>query len=137
MLKREPEFGEGLWLEWAASWHLGGDPEEDERVWDTLDPNGENGFWDLMEYSHVFGGAAGLKARWDILEEINPEMSAEQLDDLARAHVGEIPDWVREMNAEYAFSMDRPGGVIVRDGGDSIVKMLTRRGTAEHPTPTI
>ena len=121
----EPEFGEGLWLEWAASWHLGGNPEEDQRVWDTLDPNGENGFWDLMDYSHDFGGSTGLRARWDILEEINPEMSDEQLGDLARGRVGEIPGWVIEMNAKYAFSMDRPGGVIVRDDGDSIIKMIT------------
>ena len=120
------EFGRNLWPRWAARWHLGGDPAKDERVWDTL-PNGVNGFWDLMDYARVFGGAAGTKARWDIFEEINPLMSAEQLDDLARAHVGEIPDWVLEMNAEYAFGRDRPGGVIVRGDGASIIRMLTRQ----------
>ena len=60
----EPEeFGKGRWLEWAASWHQGGDPEKDERVWDTLDPNGENGFWDLMDYAREFGGSAGHARR--------------------------------------------------------------------------
>jgi hypothetical protein len=121
------EFGRALWLEWAGSWHQGGDPEKDERVWDTLDPNGDNGFWDLMDYARAFGGSAGLRARWDIMDEINPEMSAEQLDSLARAHVGDIPDWVLEMNTEYAFSRDRPEGVIVRGDDKNIIKMLTRQ----------
>ena len=120
-----PEFGRALWLEWAASWHRGGDPEKDERVWDTLDPNGDNGFWDLMDYARAFGGSAGLRARWDILDESNPKLSAEQLDNLARAHVGEIPDWVRELNADFAYVRDRAGGVLVRDGGERrVVKML-------------
>ena len=47
------------------------------------------------------------------------------MDDLASTHVGEIPDWVREVNADYAYVRDRPGGVLVRDGGARrVVKML-------------
>jgi len=119
------EFGKGLWMEWAGKWHQGGDSVKDERAWDTLDPNGKNGFWDLMDYARAFGGSAGLKARWDILEAINLEMSAEQVDNLAQTHVGEIPDWVIEMNKEYAYVRDRPGGILVRDGGARrVVKML-------------
>jgi hypothetical protein len=122
-----PEFGRGLWLEWTASWNGPVDPEEDARVWDTLDPNGLNGFWDLMDYAREFGGAAGLKARRDILIDIFPEMNTEQVDDLARNHVGEIPEWVTEMNKEYAFSKDRPDGVIVRGDDTFIIRMITRQ----------
>jgi hypothetical protein len=120
-----PEFGKRLGLEWAANWHGGGDPAEDERVWDTLNPNGKNGFWDLMDYARLFGGDAGLKARLNILAEINPGMSAEQVDGLARGHVGDIPDWVRELNEDFAYVRDRPGGVLVRNGGAKrVVAML-------------
>ena len=101
-----PEFGRGLWLEWAASWHLVGDPAKDERAWDTLDPNGVNGFWHLMDYAREFGGSEGRKARGNIFKELLPDMSDEQGEDLARTHVGEIPDWVIELNAQYAFSLE-------------------------------
>jgi hypothetical protein len=120
-----PEFGRGLWLEWAASWHRGGDPAEDERVWDTLDPNGVNGFWDLMDYARAFGGPEGLKMRGTIYKELLPDISDEQLDSLASTHIGDIPDWVGGMNTKYAYIQDRPGGVLVRDGGERrVVKML-------------
>ena len=120
-----PEFGRGRWLEWAASWHLVGDPAKDERAWDTLDPNGVNGFWHLMDYAREFGGSEGRKARGNIFKELIPDVSDEQLDSLVSVHVGEISDWVIEMNGEYAFSKDRPGGVIVRGDDKSIIRMLT------------
>jgi hypothetical protein len=53
-------------------------------------------------------------------------MSAGQVGDLASTLTGAIPDWLRKMNAEYAFIMDRPGGVLVRDGDkQNVVRMLT------------
>ena len=74
----EPEFGEVLWLEWAASWHRGGDPKEDERVWATLDPNGKNGFWDLMGYARRHGDKAARAAYYTFaFPDPTPEEEAE------------------------------------------------------------
>jgi Family of unknown function (DUF5906) len=120
------QFSRREWMEWASKWPAS-DPKEDERVWDTLNSDGDNGFWDLMDYARAFGGPAGLKARSAILIETFPEISAEQLDDLARGYAGAIPDWVIEMNAKYAFSEDRPSGVIVRGDDNVILKMITRQ----------
>jgi hypothetical protein len=129
----EPEeFGRNIWMQWAGTWHDSstpedeqGDPREDRRVWDTLDQNGENGFWSLMDYARDFGGAKGRKARWDFLGEISPEISDEQRGSLAGNYVGKIPDWVREVNASFAYIRDRPGGVLARDGGNGrVIRML-------------
>jgi hypothetical protein len=137
-----PEFGESLWTEWTGRWHWGGDPEEDRRVWSTLGDDGMNGFWDLMDYARQFGGDEGRKARTEIFCELLPTITADQLDNLASTLTGELPDWLPEMNAKYAFIMDRPGGVLVRDGDkQSVVRMLTlaefRNQHLNKPVPVV
>jgi hypothetical protein len=137
-----PAFGEGLWTEWTGRWDWDGNPEEDRRVWSTLGGEGMNGFWDLMDYALEFGGEDGLKARLDILTELNPSMSPGQAAGLAGTFKGELPDWLREMNAKYAFIMDRPGGVLVRGGDEQgVVKMLTlaefRNQHLNKPVPVV
>jgi hypothetical protein len=136
-------FGESLWMGWAGKWESGtADPSKDADAWRGFSPTGKNGFWSLMDYAREFGGDEGRKARAEIFCELLPAMSADQLDNLARTFAGELPDWLREMNAKYAFIMDRPGGVLVR-GGDkqNVVRMLTlaefRNQHLNKPVPVV
>lgn len=54
-------YGRDIFVDFDARWHLGGDPDEAERVYDSL-KNSKGGYRKLMNFAREYGGEAGKQA---------------------------------------------------------------------------
>jgi hypothetical protein len=123
--------GREHWYEFCDRWvggdgnPIGNDPDEDKRVWDTLNESDKD-VWDLCESARLHGGDRGWRSYCDFLITLFPDLPEAETEAELGAQKG--PTWMRDMNALYAFVLDRPGVVLDLRGTDTaILQALSRR----------
>jgi hypothetical protein len=116
--------GREPWYEFCDRWvgadgnPIANDPDEDKRVWDTLNESDKE-VWDLCESARLHGGDRGWRSYCDFLIALLPDLPKAETEAELGAQKG--PTWMREMNELYAFVLDRPGVVLDLRGTDTAI----------------